>query len=150
MSGIGLNLRDVHMEGPANGFLLGPLQGAVCPKNCNGLNNAEFNQVDLTRGGNATLILAGSYSLSLSDILPNISYQLNAQNTTSAGPIVWMAVDSHGGVVSNDPNFGFNLAANATMDQVTAYSSNTPQFIIQSKAVPITRSWASIWNWMAR
>jgi hypothetical protein len=136
ISGVGLNVRNVHMEGPANGFLLGPSQGSVCPKNCNGLNNAEFTQVDLTRGGNAALILTGSYSLSLADILPNISYQTNAQNITSAGPIVWMAVDSHGNAVSNDPNIGFNLATNATMQQVTSYSANTPQFIIQSKTAP--------------
>lgn len=136
ISGVGLNLRNVHMEGPANGFLLGPPQGSVCPKNCNGLNNAEFTQIDLTRGGTSALILAGSYSLSLSDILPNVSYQVNAQNIASAGPIVWMAVDPHGNAVSNDPNLGFNLAANATMEQITAYSSNTPQLVIQNKTAP--------------
>lgn len=136
MSGVGLNVRNVHMEGPANGFLLGPSQGSVCPKNCNGLDNAEFTQIDLTRGGTSALILQGSYGLSLLDILPNISDQLNGQNVTSAGPIVWMAVDPHGNPVSNDPNIGFNLAANATMNQVTAFSSKTPQFIIQNETGP--------------
>ncbi len=136
VSGIGMNASNIHMEGPANGFLLGPPQGSVCPKNCNGLNNAEFSQIDLTRGGNAALILAGSYSLSLSDILPNLGYQLNGQNTMSAGPIVWMAVDSHGAVASNDSNLGFSIDAGAMMDQVIAYSSNTPQLIIQNKTAP--------------
>lgn len=136
ISGIGVNARNIHMEGPANGFVLGPPQGSLCLKNCNGLNNAEFTQIDLTRGGTAALILQGSYSLSLLDILPNISDQLNAQNVTSSGPISWMAVDSHGGAVSNDPNIGFSLAANATLEQINAYSSNTPQFIIQNKTAP--------------
>ncbi|MBV8070090.1 MAG: hypothetical protein JO270_09315 [Acidobacteriaceae bacterium] len=136
ISGIGLNMRDIHMEGPANGFLLGPQAGSVCPKNCNGLTSADFNQIDLTRGGTSALILAGSYSLSLANILPNVSYQLNAQNTTSAGPIVWMAVDAHGNVASNDSNFGFNVGGNVTANQATIFSNTTPQLVLQNSTSP--------------
>jgi len=136
MSGIGLNVRDIHMEGPANGFLLGPQQGAVCPKNCNGLSLGDFEQIDLTRGGGPAIILAGAYSVTLSNILPVLSYQLNSQNMPSDGPVAWMAVDSHGAVMSNDANFGSTESASSNTPQLTIASTSTPQLILQNTTAP--------------
>ena len=135
MSGIGLNVRDVHMEGPANGFLLGPQQGSVCPKNCSGLTLASFDQVDLTRGGGPAVVLAGAYSLTLSNILPVLSYQLNAQNLSSDGPIGFMSVDSHGAVMSNDPNLGSSVPSSGTT-QLTIASTSTPHLVLQNTTAP--------------
>ncbi len=137
LSGIGLNVRELHIEGPANGLLLGPQQGALCPKNCNGLTLGGFEQIDLTRGGGPAVILAGAYSITLANILPTLNYELNSQNTSSAGPVSWMAVDSHGTVMSNDRNFGSTAAASTSASKLTVASGATPQLIVQNTTGPL-------------
>jgi hypothetical protein len=137
VSGIGLNVRELHMEGPTNGLVLGPQQGPLCPKNCNGLTLGGFEQIDLTRGGGPAVILEGAYSITLANILPALNYELNAQSTSSAGPISWMAVDSHGTVMSNDANFGSTTAASTSASQMTLASSAVPQLIVQNTAGPL-------------
>ncbi len=132
-------VRAVHMEGPANGFYLGPLQGPLCPKNCSGLSNADFSQIDLnTRGGPNTIILNNIQNVNLHNIAGTVLNAQFGQNTTSStGFLGFLALGTSGQVLSNDPNFGMNVTGPGLFNtSLGINSTTTPQFTIQNKTGP--------------
>lgn len=141
LSGAGLKISNVHMEGPANGFILGPSAG-LCPKNCHGLIGGDLNNIDLMpRGGGPVLILQQVSHVTMTDIrgLGNVLFsQLRGQNISSNGWVGFAAVDGSGRIMSNDSNLGNASSANLNyMTQQTIVDSSTgPQLVVKNSSAP--------------
>ncbi len=138
-SGATYAVRAVHMEGPANGFYLGPPRGTLCPTNCNGLSNAEFSQVDLnTRGGPNTIVFNSVQNLNLRNITGVVLDTQFGQNISSVPSYLgFLAVGLNGQVMSNDPNFGSTAAGPGNFtNSLSIRSSTSPQFVIQNEGGP--------------
>ena len=137
-SGTTYAIRQVHMEGPANGFYLGPTLGTLCPKNCNGLSNADFSQIDLTRGGTSAIIFNSVQNINLHNIYGVVVDNQFGQNISSQPSYLgFLSVGDSGDVMSNDPNFGSTLSGAITFNTSAGVNSAmTPQFTIQNKTGP--------------
>jgi hypothetical protein len=140
-SGAGLKISNVHMEGPANGFVLGAGSG-LCPKNCYGLVGADLSNIDLgPRGSGPVLILQQLSNVTITDIrgLGNaVLSQIYGQNVSSDGWVGFLTVDGKGRIMSNDPALGNVSSANVNrIGQQTIIDSATgPQFVLKNSSGP--------------
>ena len=140
-SGAGLRISNVHMEGPANGFVLGAGAG-LCPKNCYGLVGADLSNIDLgPRGSGPVLILQQLSNVTITDIrgIGNaVLSQLYGQNVSSDGWVGFLTVDGKGRIMSNDPALGNVLSreVNRIGEQTIIDSATGPQFVLKNSSGP--------------